>query len=125
MRKLCERQPVGPIVLLIVNKDSKVLFDFLVNSFSLAICLRMPGGRCVRRDVEQSVKFLHELRDELRASVGDHDDEPPGSVRSEFADLAIHHPIPSKRRHYNPHTLNNTTDFRSISHKHSDTILEP
>ncbi len=53
------------------------------------------------------------------------DDEPPGSVRSEFADLAIHHPIPSKRRHYNPHTLDNTTDFRSISHKHSDTILEP
>ncbi len=52
-------------------------------------------------------------------------DEPPGSVRSEFADLAIHHPIPSKRHHYNPHTLDNTTDFRSISHKHSDTILEP
>ncbi len=53
------------------------------------------------------------------------DDEPPGSVRSEFADLAIHHPISSKRRHYNPHTLDNTTDFRSIGHKHSDTILKP
>ena len=39
-------------------------------------------------------------------------DEPPGSVRSEFADLAIHHPIPSKRRHYNPHTLNNTANTR-------------
>ncbi len=52
-------------------------------------------------------------------------DEPPGSVRSEFADLAIHHPIPSKRHHYNPHTLDNTTAFRSIGHKHSDTVLKP
>ncbi len=51
-------------------------------------------------------------------------DEPPGSVRSEFADLSIYHPIPSKRHHYNPHTLNNTTDFRSIGHKHSDTVLK-
>ncbi|PBK94290.1 hypothetical protein ARMGADRAFT_1078985 [Armillaria gallica] len=52
-------------------------------------------------------------------------DEPPGSVCSEFADLAIHHPISSKLRHYNPHTLDNTTDFRSIGHRHPDTILKP
>ncbi|PBK92354.1 hypothetical protein ARMGADRAFT_1081147 [Armillaria gallica] len=53
-----------------------------------------------------------------------HVDEPPGSVRSEFADLPIHHPISSKRHHYTPHTLDNTTDFRSISHTHSDTVLK-
>ncbi|PBK79635.1 hypothetical protein ARMGADRAFT_1092965 [Armillaria gallica] len=53
------------------------------------------------------------------------DDEPPGSVRSEFVDLAIHHPISSKLCHYNPHTLDNTMDFRSIGHKHPDTILKP
>ncbi|KAK0222650.1 hypothetical protein EDD85DRAFT_959890 [Armillaria nabsnona] len=39
-------------------------------------------------------------------------DEPPGSVRSEFADLSIHHPISSKQRHYNPHTLHNTANTR-------------
>ncbi len=52
-------------------------------------------------------------------------DEPPGSVHSEFTDLPIHHTISSKRCHYNPHTLDNTTDFRSIGHKHSDTVLKP
>ncbi len=55
---------------------------------------------------------------------GANGDEPPGSVRSEFTDLSIYYPIPSKWHHYNPHTLDNTTDFHSISHKHSDTILE-
>ncbi len=73
VREFCERQPVGPIILSIVNEDSEILFDLLVNSFSLAIRLGMPGGRCVWRDVEQSVEFLHELGDELRASVGDDD----------------------------------------------------
>ncbi|PBK87602.1 hypothetical protein ARMGADRAFT_1085273 [Armillaria gallica] len=33
-------------------------------------------------------------------------DEPPGS------------------HHYTPHTLDNTTDFRSIGHKHRDTVLK-
>ncbi len=72
MHELREWEPIGPVVLSIVNKDSKVLFDFLVNSFGLAIRLRMPGGRCVGRDVEESVEFFHELGDKLRASIGDH-----------------------------------------------------
>ncbi len=67
--ELCEWEPIGPVVLSIVNKDSEVLFNFLVNSFSLTICLRMEGGRCVGHDVEESVKFLHELGDELGTSV--------------------------------------------------------
>ncbi len=33
VREFCERQPVGPVVLSIVNKDSQILLDFLVNSF--------------------------------------------------------------------------------------------
>ncbi len=38
-----------------------------------------------------------------------HDDnEPPGSVCSEFTDLPIHHPISLKQCYYNPHTLYNT-----------------
>ncbi len=39
-------------------------------------------------------------------------DEPPCSVCSEFVDLPIHHPISSKRHHYNPHTLHNTASTR-------------
>ncbi len=52
-------------------------------------------------------------------------DESPGSVCSEVMDLPIHHTISSKQHHYNPHTLDNTMDFSSISHKHSDTVLKP
>ncbi len=37
-------------------------------------------------------------------------DEPPGSVCSEFVNLSIHHPIPSKQLHYNPHILHNTAN---------------
>ncbi|PBK66588.1 hypothetical protein ARMSODRAFT_977490 [Armillaria solidipes] len=40
------------------------------------------------------------------------DDEPPGSVRSEFADLSIHHPISSKQLHFNPHILYITSSSR-------------
>ncbi len=69
MCELCERQPVGPVILSIVNEDPKILFDLLVNSFGLAIRLRMPGGRCIRGDVEESVEFFHELGDKLRSSI--------------------------------------------------------
>ncbi len=69
MCKLREREPVGPVILSIVNKDTEIFLDLLVNSFGLSVCLRMPGGRRVGHDVEESVEFLHELRDELRASV--------------------------------------------------------
>ncbi len=44
VHEFCERQPVGPVVLSIVNEDSEVLFDFLVNSFGLSIRLRVEGG---------------------------------------------------------------------------------
>ncbi len=69
MRELYEQEPIGPIVLSIVNEDSEIFLDFLVNSFGLAIRLRMPGGRCVWGDVEELVEFFHELRNELRSSV--------------------------------------------------------
>ncbi len=66
-------QPVGPIVLVIVNEDPEIFLDLLVNLLGLAIRLRMPGSRCIRHDVEQSVKLLHELGYELRAVVRDDD----------------------------------------------------
>ncbi len=73
MCELCERQPVGPVVLSIVNGDTEIFLDLLVNSFGLAICLWMQGGRRVGHDIEESVKLFHEFGDELRSSVGDDD----------------------------------------------------
>ncbi len=89
---------------------------------SCTVLLLVRCNRKIKQVLRSSTAFYSWCRDVVQERDVD---EPPGSVRSEFADLAIHHPIPSKRRHYNPHTLDNTMDFRSISHKHSDTILEP
>ncbi len=63
--KFSEWEPVAPVGLLIVDEDSEVLLDLLVDSFCLAIRLRMEGSRGIRRDVEHSVKFFHELGDKL------------------------------------------------------------
>ena len=41
--KLCEGLKVLPVVLLVVDKDAKVLFKDLVDSFGLAIGLGMVG----------------------------------------------------------------------------------
>ncbi len=87
-------------------------------------CIRLT--RCKASKLSGKRKSRLRLQDLLYMQGGlPPADEPPGSVRSEFVDLSIYHPIPSKRHHYNPHTLDNTTDFRSISHKHSDTVLKP
>ncbi len=69
VHELSEWEPIGPVVSSIVHEDLEILLDFLVNSFGLAIRLWMKGGRCVGCDVEESIQFLHELGDELRASV--------------------------------------------------------
>ncbi len=51
-------------------------------------------------DALQTIAVLEEVVDKLIAGseeiLRQVVDEPPGSVHSEFADLAIHHPIPSK-----------------------------
>ncbi len=69
VHEFCEWQPISPVVLSIVNKDSEIFFNLLVNSFCLAVCLRMPGSRSIRRDVQESVELFHELGDKLRTSV--------------------------------------------------------
>ncbi len=45
VREFSERQPVGPVVLSVINEDSEIFLDFLVNPFGLAVRLRMPGRR--------------------------------------------------------------------------------
>ncbi len=70
--ELSEREPITPVGLLVVNENPEVLFDLLVNMLSLSICLRVECHSGVWRDVEHSVEFFHELRDELGTSVRDH-----------------------------------------------------
>ncbi len=61
VRELSEREPVAPICLSVIDKDSEVLLNLLVYSLRLSIRLWVEGRGGVRGDVEHSVEFLHEL----------------------------------------------------------------
>lgn len=65
-------QEFPPIVLSFTDKESEVLFEFLVDALGLSVCLRVVGGGRGDLDVEEVVEFARELRDELRASVRDY-----------------------------------------------------
>ncbi len=67
--KLSKQEPVTPVGLSMVNEDAEIFFHFLVDVFCLSVCLRVEGSGGVWHDVEHSIQFLHELGDELRASV--------------------------------------------------------
>ena len=68
--KLSEWEKGMPVVLLLSDKDLQVLFQLLVNSFSLSFCLRVVGCGGCTFDSKQPVQFLHERGDKLRSSVG-------------------------------------------------------
>src|SRR5882724_2154619 len=50
VRKLCQREEVDPVVLLVVDIYLKILFQDLVNTFSLTISLWMVGSQKVGFD---------------------------------------------------------------------------
>ena len=52
-----------------VNKDSEVLFDFLIDAFRLPVHLWMERRGSVWGNIEHPVEFFHELGDELGSSV--------------------------------------------------------
>ena len=70
IRKLRKVENVGPIVLLITQKASK-LFQCLVCSFRLPVGLRMVAGGEVTRDLENLKEVLPKFGDKLRSSVTD------------------------------------------------------
>ncbi len=70
VRKLSEREPVSPICLSVIDKDLEVLLNLLVHLFGLSVGLWVEGRGGIRCNVEHPVKFLHELGDELWATVG-------------------------------------------------------
>ena len=59
-----------PVVLSLSDKDPQILFQLLVNSFGLSVCLRVVGCGGCALNPEQPVQFLHEHGDKLRSSVG-------------------------------------------------------
>jgi len=56
VQELGDREPVAPIVLLIVDEDTEVLFDILIDSFSLAISLWMVSSGWVLFDSKKGKK---------------------------------------------------------------------
>ena len=71
IRKLRKLENVGPIILLITQKASEILFQCLVCSFRLPVGLRMVAGGEVTRDLEHLEEMLPKFGDELRSPVID------------------------------------------------------
>ena len=59
--KLSNRDPFVPVILLLINEESKELFDFLVDMFSLPICLWVVGCRHCDIDPKELAESLHEF----------------------------------------------------------------
>ena len=47
-----QREEVCPVVLVVVDVESKICFDNLVDAFGLTVCLRMISPRQVLSDAE-------------------------------------------------------------------------
>ena len=67
--KLCKWKESNPIVLPLINEESKVLFQLLVNPLCLSTTLRMIGCSCCEFNAQKSIKFLHELCHKLWSSI--------------------------------------------------------
>ena len=61
VHKLSHRQEQGPVVLLKIAVDSEVLFQPLVGTLQLSICLGVIHGADVLCDVQLCAKFCGEV----------------------------------------------------------------
>jgi hypothetical protein len=68
--ELSKWEEVGPVILPLVDKESEVLFQFLVHPFSLTITLGVVRCGGCKLDPEYSVEFTGELGYKLRPPVG-------------------------------------------------------
>ena len=64
-----QREEVSPVVLSLVDEDAKVLFQFLVDPFCLAISLGVICSHGSQFDTEHPVEFSGELSYKLRSMV--------------------------------------------------------
>ena len=53
------------------NEEPEVLFDFLVDLFSLTISLWVVGCGCSNFDAKGCIELMHKSRDELSATITD------------------------------------------------------
>ena len=53
--EFCKGEQFVPVVLPLVDKDTKVLFQFLVNSFRLSVTLRVVSGGSCQFNSKESV----------------------------------------------------------------------
>ena len=67
--ELCHQKYPDPIILLVTNGTTKVLFEDLTISSSLPIGLRMESRIKVCRSIENLQKSSPKMRDELRSSI--------------------------------------------------------
>src|ERR1700730_6773511 len=67
--KLRSRQPLGPIVLEVVNIRPEVHLDLLVHPLGLSIGLWVESGTQVRFHSNHGIELLHEPGHKLGASV--------------------------------------------------------
>ena len=56
----------------LVYEESDKLFQLLVDTFGLAICLWVVGGRGCQPYADEAIKFAGEVRYKLRAAVRNH-----------------------------------------------------
>ena len=67
--ELGNREPTGPVILLEITVNAEVLFQGLVYSFCLTVCLGMIAGSEVQTDSEECAKRTQKVGDELGTSV--------------------------------------------------------
>ena len=69
VRELAEGEELVAVVLSFVHEEAKELFELLVNTFGLAVRLRVVCGGCCEFDTEEAIEFAGEVGDELWASI--------------------------------------------------------
>ena len=67
--ELGNREPTGPVILLEITVNAEVLFQGLVYSFCLSICLGMIAGSEVQVDSKECAKRTEKVGDKLGTSV--------------------------------------------------------
>src|SRR3981189_3024216 len=71
--EFAESEELLPIVLPLVHEELEKLLQLLVDTFSLAICLRVISGRGRQLYTDEAIELAGEVRDERGAAVRNHD----------------------------------------------------
>src|SRR3981189_1367486 len=71
--EFAESEELLPIVLPLVHEESEKLLQLLVDTFGLAICLRVISGRGRQLYAYEAIELVGEVRDELGSAIRNHD----------------------------------------------------